>query len=179
VLEVAPEILDRIEFRSVGGKALDLKPVSMLPDELRDLPASMDGQAIPNDEQGTRKLLQQPTQEVDGLWSFDRTWVKTEVEVPPSYSCDRREGMPVEVELEDGRTAARRPGSASVWPFAEPALIDEDDGLSSPGSVFFTLGQRTFFQWSMFSSSRSSAFPTGRCTLHFKRRRIFQMWPGW
>jgi hypothetical protein len=43
VLEVAPKILDRIEFRSVGGKALDLEPVSMLPDELRDLPASMDG----------------------------------------------------------------------------------------------------------------------------------------
>jgi hypothetical protein len=41
------------------------------------------------------------------------------------------------------------------------------------------LGQRARFQCSMFSSSRSNARPTGRCTLQFNRRRIFQMWPGW
>ena len=179
VLEVAPKILDRIELRSVGGKPLDLKPVSMLPDELSDFPAPMDGQAIPDDQQATWKLLQQATKKVDGLRSFDRTWVESKVKVPPSYPCDRREGIPVEVELEDGRMAAGRPGSTSVGPLAEPALVDEDDGLSSSGGVFFTLGQRALFQCSMLSSLRSNARPTGRCTLHFKRRRIFQMWPGW
>ena len=108
----------------------------MLRNELSDLPAPMDGQAIPDDQQATWELLQQATKKVDGLRSFDRTWVEPKVEVPPSYPCDRREGIPVEVELEAGRMAAGCPGPASVGPLAEPALVDEDDGLSSAGSVF-------------------------------------------
>jgi hypothetical protein len=179
VFEVAPKILDGIELRSVGGEPLDLEPVAMLPDELSDLPASMNGQAIPDDQQAAWELLQQAAKKVDGLGSFDRTWVEAKVEVPPGYPCDRRKGVPVEVELEDRGTAAGCPGSASVGSLAETALVDEDNGLSSPGSVFFTLGQRARFQCSMLSSSRSSARPTGRWTLHFNRRRIFQMWPGW
>ena len=67
MFEVAPKIFDLIELRSVGGKPLDLEPVSMLRDELSDLPTPMDGQPIPDDQQATWELLQQATKKVDGL----------------------------------------------------------------------------------------------------------------
>ena len=49
-----------------------------------------------------------------------------------------------------------------------------------PGpSVFFNLGQRSFTQRSMASSSRSVAWRAGRCRLQPIRRSTFQTCPGW
>ena len=179
MLEVTPQILDRIQLWSISRKAFDLEPVAVPADEGGDLPAPMHWQAIPNDQQRPRQLSQEATKKVDHLGATDRAWIEPKVEVPPGYPRDRREGFPVEVELEDRGVAAGRPGSTPVGSFAESALVDEDDGLAKPGSVFFTLGQCRRFQCSMFSSLRSTARPTGRCTLHLRRRRILQTWPGW
>src|SRR5579863_9267720 len=178
MLEIAPEVLDRIEFGSVCREPFDFEPVAMLLDELGNLPAPVHGQAVPDHQQGSRQLAQETAEKVDQLWSADRSWVQAEVEVPPGYPRDRRERLPVEVELEDGRMAAGSPGPAAMGSLAESAFIDEDDGLAPSGSVFFTLGHCTRFHCSMLSSLRSTARPTGRCTLHFSRLRIFQTCPG-
>lgn len=179
MLEISPQVLDRIQLWSVSREAFDLEPVAMLADEVGDFPTPVHRQTIPNYQQRPGQLSQETAKKVDHLGAANRAWIEPKVEVPPGYPRDRREGFPVEMELEDRGVAAGRPGSTPVGSFAESALVDEDDGLAKPGSVFFTLGQRRRFQCSMFSSLRSTARPTGRCTLHLRRRRILQTWPGW
>src|SRR6266571_8815237 len=49
-----------------------------------------------------------------------------------------------------------------MGPFADPGFVYEDDGSALPGAVFFSAGQRFFFQCRMASSSRWTARPVGR-----------------
>ena len=59
---------------------------------------------------------------------------------------------------------------------AQPAFVDEDEGLDLPGSVFFNAGKRRFFQRRMASSSRSKARPTGRWQLQSNCFNSRQTW---
>jgi hypothetical protein len=64
--------------------------------------------------------------------------------------------------VEDRRLAARRSSPTPVRPFAQPALVREDDRLALACGVVFTSGHRTRTQRRMAASSRSSARPVGR-----------------
>lgn len=84
-LQVAPEVLGRIEFWSVGRKPLELEALLVLRDKIANLAASMDGKTIPDHQQGTGQLAQQAAEKVDHLRCTDRAGIEAKIEVPP---CD-------------------------------------------------------------------------------------------
>ena len=179
VLPVAPHILHRIELGRVPGEGLQRDPAPLGADVLLDDVAAMSGETVPDDEQLAAQMALKVTEELDDLWPFNRTGEEPEVETPPGDPRDRREQVPVEVVLQDGRLPPGRPRPAAVGPLGQSALVDEDDRLPLGGSVFFSAGHRTRFQWRIAASSRSSARPVGRWQLHPSRLSRRQTWLGW
>src|SRR6266704_225435 len=104
-------------------------------------------------------------EKLDDLRTTDRSWKQSEVEVPPGHARHRRQRLPVKVILQHRRLSAWRPGTAAVRALAQSALVDEDDGAPLFAGFFLISGQRFCFHSRIFSSSRSSARPTGRWQL--------------
>lgn len=169
---VPPDVLDRVEFGSVGREPFEFDAVAVGSDEVSDEHAAVGAQPVPDDEELSREMAHEMLQELDDALLIDCAVMELEVEIPPGNARDHRESIPVEVELEDRSLAARCPGAAAMWPFAQPALVDEDDRPAFSRGVFFTLGHSTFFQCAIAFSSRSRAFPVGRWQLQPRRRRI-------
>ena len=82
------------------------------------------------------------TQEVDYFGSANGSFVKSEIEIPPSDASDApsdasdgREHLPVEMILQHRGLSARSPGAHPMGPLAQPALVDKDDGAPWSGVV--------------------------------------------
>src|SRR5438270_2383565 len=118
-------------------------------------------------------------QKDDDLFLPDRLREDLEVKVPECHSGGNGNGFPVEVVLEHGSLAAWRPGATPVGPLAQPAFVDEDDRAPFFLGFFLMSGHVFRFQWSMVSSLRSRARPSGRCGLQFSCRNSFQTCPEW
>src|SRR5919109_2114236 len=112
-------------------------------------------------------------EKLDDLWATDRSWKQSEVEVPPGYARHRRQRLPVKVILQHRRLSAR-PGTAAVRALAQSTFVDEDDGTAFFPGFFLISGHRFCFHSRIFSSSRSSARPTGRWQLQPNCRRMRQ-----
>src|ERR1700724_2185983 len=162
VFPVAPEVLHRVEFRRVSGQALQFEPGLLAGDPVLDQAAAVSGKAVPDDQQPAREMGQEMRQKLDHLETANGSRKEPEVETPPGYPGHRREQLPVEMILQHWSLSARRPSAAAVGSLAQPALVDEDDGLVRPAGFFLSWGQRYFFQRWMASSSRSSARSAGR-----------------
>ena len=162
MLPVPPQVFDRIELRSIGGKTLKLKPSVCTCKKLSDQFAPMRRRAIPDHQQVPFDMSHQMLQKKDHFRASYCTRKQSEIEVPPSYTRNRRKCSPVEVILNDWRLSPWRPCTASMRTFTKTALINKDYCSSLSLSVFFNSGHRFFFQRRIFSSSRSSARPTGR-----------------
>ena len=179
VLEVVPDLFDRIELRGVGREKLELhRPL------LRFQPAPHEqalvrAQAVPDDEQRpVAQLPAQRLQEFNQLWGVDRAGEEAEVEAPEGQPGDRRELLPVEAVLNDRSPAARSPGAHYRRSLGESRLVYEDDGLAAAGGVFFSAGQRRRFQRSICASSRWMARRAGFWQEKPSRRSKCQMWPS-
>src|SRR5206468_3155560 len=118
-------------------------------------------------------------EKLDDLRTTDRSWKQSEVEVPPGHARHRRQRLPVKVILQHRRLSAWRPGTAAVRALAQSALVDEDDGAPLFAGFFLISGQRFCFHSRIFSSSRSSARPTGRWQLQPNCRRMRQACEAW
>lgn len=70
-------------------------------------------------------MTEQVGEKLDDLCAPDRTGKQTEVKVP--LGRDRRRGLQVKVVLHHGCFSLRRSSTAAVWPFAQPAFVDEDE----------------------------------------------------
>jgi hypothetical protein len=101
-----------------------------------------------------------------------------EVEVPDCHPGGDGNGLPVEVVLEDRGLPPRSPGTTPVWPLAQPAFVDEDNGAPFFSGFFLIAGQVLRFHSPMASSLRSSARPTGRWGLQPSWRSSFQTCPA-
>src|SRR5579863_1529133 len=179
LLPVGPDILDRVEFRSITRQIFDAQPWAILIDEVsRDL-ALVRRQPIPYEGQRSWDVEQQRCQKLHHLGTLDRPLVKTEVEVIEGQAGDSRHFVPVEVVLQDGGLAARRPSPHPMRPLAHSAFIEEDDGTAFRPGFFLIPGQLTRFHWRIASSFRSRARPSGRWQLQPRPSSTFQTWPGW
>src|ERR1700691_4629868 len=136
-------------------------------------------QPIPYDRQRSGDVAQQRCQKLHHLGTLDRPFVKTEVEVVEGQAGDGRHVVPVEVVLQDGGLAARRPSPHPMRPLAHSAFVDEDDGTALRPGFFLILGQLPRFHWRIASSFRSRARPSGRWQLQPRPSSTFQTWPGW
>lgn len=137
----------------------------------------MGRQAVPDDEQFTRQLPHEMAQKIDDLFGFDRAVIQTKVKVPERNPGNRREIIPVEMVLEDGRLTARSPRAGPMGLLRKTAFIHEYYRPPFPAGFFLMAGHCFFFQWVIAPSFRSRARPTGRWELHPRPRRIFQTWP--
>src|SRR3984893_2594348 len=159
---IAPEVLHWVAFWRVGGQALQFESGPLTGDPVLDQATAVSGKAVPDDQQPAREMAQEMSQKLDHLGTANGSWKEAEIETPPRYPGHRREQLPVEMILQHWGLSARRPRAPAVRSLAQPALVDEDDGLARPGGFFLSWGQRYCFQRWMASSSRSSARPA-RC----------------
>src|SRR5262249_15862854 len=179
MLPVAPDVLHRIEFGRIGRQLLDYQPALVRGEELLDYPPAVRRQSVPHHQQLARQVTQQMAEEVDYFRGADGAAIEPEVEIPPGDPGDGRQHLPGEVILQDRSLSARRPGSHPIPPFAQSALVDEDDGAPLAERFFLSCGQRFFFQRRIARSSRSSARPAGRWQLQLSLRRMRQTWSSW
>src|SRR5216683_1444157 len=135
----APNVLDRVEFWRVSGQALQFEPGPLAGDPVLDQAAAVSGKAVPDDQQPARDMTQEMSQKLDHLGTANGSRKEAEVETPPGYPGHRREQLPVEMILQQRGLSARRPSAAAVGSLAQPALVDEDDGLARPAGFFLKL----------------------------------------
>ena len=179
VLPVTPQILHRIKLWGISRQKLQDQPTLLLIDHRSDHPAVMSPKPIPDHQHLSGQMAQQVTEEIDYLRASDRTRIKPEVKLIPSYSSDRREYFPVEMILQHRRLPLRSPGTNSMGSLAQSGFIDEDDRPVLDPGFFLSWGHRTRFHRRIFSSSRSRALPTGRWQLQPNFPKSRHTWPGW
>src|SRR5437899_7635471 len=179
LLQVAPDVLDRVEFRSIGGKKLQPEAPSLLPHEVPHCAAAMDRQSIPDNQQLAGNVPQQMRKKLDDLGSADRSGKQPEIKIPKRDSSHDRKSLPVEVILQHRCLSPARPGARAVRTLAQSAFVGEDDGAALFLRFFLISSQRFCFHCPIFASSRSSARPTARWQLHPSRRKMRQACEGW
>jgi hypothetical protein len=64
---MGPEILHRVQFRSIGGKKLQPDASLLLPHQIPHRPAAVGRQAIPDNQQLARNMAQQMREKLDDL----------------------------------------------------------------------------------------------------------------
>jgi hypothetical protein len=179
MLPVAPDVFHRIEFWRIGRKKFDFYPSIGLAHEIPDHSAAMTAEAIPDDEKIARDVTHQMREEFHNLGNADRSWKQPEVKSPPGDAGNRRNCLPVEMELKHGSLSARRPCTAAMRSFAQTAFVHEYNGLSLQLGFFLSSGHRFFFHRRIASSSRSMARVVGLWQLHPSLFSNFQTCPVW
>src|SRR2546426_8464772 len=145
VLPVRPQVLDRIQFRSVGRQKLQPQPPALLTNEVPNHPAAVTLQAIPDDQQLAPQMAQQVAKEVDHLRAANRTGVEAKIEIPPSHPRHRRQRLPV-----------KRYCSTGVCP--RGAQVRQRCGLwLNPLSSMKTIVRPSFFAFFLTPASASAS----------------------
>src|ERR1700677_2064782 len=169
MLEVSPNALDRIHVGCVRRQVVDGDlPVLSLDMRLHELRA-VALQTIPDDEQLLANRGLQSFEELDDLRTPYRAVEQSEVEAPVAQAGDHRELFPAEAVLQHGRLTFRSPGSCATRSFGQTRLVDEDYYSALSRSDFFSSGHLLAFHVRTARSSRSRAWPVGRCTLQPSR----------
>jgi len=178
----APQDLDRVQFRGAVRQPLDRNTTGLLLQALLHQATTMTRQAVPYHKQLPLQGMREVPQKVDHLLAAHRPWIEAKIEVPQSDSHNGRERLPVEVGLEpqrrvpgqDRSLAPWRPDANPVQAFAQPTLVDEDNGSPSVRRAFFRTGQRFSFQLQIPHSSCSRARPVFPCALQPRACRMRQ-----
>ena len=147
-------------------------------DELLHHPAAVRRQAVPDDQQRAVNVTDQSLQKVDDFELADRAGIEPKVKIAQRQPGRNRKLFPVEVELQQRRLPARRPGAAAMRLLAQSAFVDEDDRAALFAGFFLMAGHLWRFHSRMPCSLRSRAWPTGRCGLQPSARGIFHTWPS-
>src|SRR5215471_8994029 len=137
LLPVGPNVFDRIQFRCVAWEVFHPQALALLGDEVAGNLAAVGRQPVPDDQQRSGNVAEQGLQEVDHLRTFHAALVQPEIEVVERDPGCRREGVPIEVVLQNGSLAARRPSSHAMRPLAYSTFVDEDDRASFFLGFFF------------------------------------------
>ena len=178
LLAIAPDVFDRIEFRRIGGQALQLDAAALLSDVFLYQSAAVRGQTIPDNRQSAANVLLEVFQKLDHLRGLNAAGEEPEVEIPNGDAGDGRKALPVEGILQHRGLAAWSPGSDPMRPLAQSAFVHKNYGSALLERFFFISGQRTRFHCRIAGSSRCVARPTGRWQLQPRERKIRQTCPG-
>ena len=146
VLEVAPEILDRVEVGRVAGEAFELEPGGRPGDEeVLDGLAAVGGQTIPDDEQLARDLGEQVLQEADDGRAIEGLGLGQRVDFARfRQRRDDREVVAGELAAQDRGLAAGGPGPDRRRQEVEACLIYPEDRSFFGAGLFFYGGKMTW-----------------------------------
>src|SRR5690606_1256091 len=156
-LQPRPQVLDRIELWRIGRQEGQLDCALSGIDVIAYQSTAVRSQSIPDDEQATLQMPAQRLEELDDLGAADCTVMESEQALAHAQAGDHRQLLPIEMELNYGRLASRRPGTHPSGPLRESGFVDEDNQSSFALGVFFRAGQVRRLQWAMAASSRSAA----------------------
>src|SRR5277367_2791854 len=169
MFEISPDAFDGVHVRRVSGQVVDHDLTAlgfhMCSHEFR----AMGLQAIPDDQQLLPDRGLQGFEELDDLRTLDRAGEHSEVEAPVAQAGDHRELLPTEAVLQDWRLASRSPGSCATRSLGQTRFVNKDDYSALSRSDFFSSGHLLAFHVRTARSSRSRAWPAGRCTLQPSR----------
>ena len=90
LLPIGPDVFDWIEFRSIGGKILDVNGAVDLVEIVAHEAAAVGRQAIPDQKQRLAEVPHEGLQKIDSLRTFDCTGVQAEIEVQESQGGNCR-----------------------------------------------------------------------------------------
>lgn len=110
VLEVVPDLLDRIELGSVRRQELDLHCTVLRLKPAANQTTAMGFEAVPDDQK--RPLGQLRTQHLKKLHDLGRSYgarEQPEVKAPQREPCNGGDLLPGKRVLDNGRLSARRP----------------------------------------------------------------------
>jgi len=178
VFPIAIQIFHGVEFRAIRRKKFQLQLPLLLRDELLHQMAAGCLEPIPNYQDFPGEVTPRMREKFHYLGTGDGARKQTKVEIPPSHARHARQRLPIEVILEHGCLPPRGPGATAMRPFAQPALVDEDDHLPVLVGFLLSSGQRRCFHWRLVGSSRSSACPVGHWQLHPMCRSTRHTCPG-
>ena len=173
VLEIVPDALVRVEVRSVARERLQVEAASTaLSQEVFDGLATMDGSAVPDDQELAGDMAEQVLEEADDVRAL--VGVLLHVHQQPAVrgdAADDGQVVAAQGEAEDRRLAARGVGPDGAGEEVEAGLVDPDDGPPFLVGPFLRAGQRSVRQASIAASSRWLARWTGFWTLQPAARR--------
>lgn len=171
-VQVGPERLQRIQFRSIRGQPLHGQPVPMTLQRVGHTPTAMRGQPIPQEDHPTPDMPAQGGQEARDVWPANRAAVQREqpTRLAPGgrrqHRADGRQMLPVERLPHQGRAPFGGPGCPNGRPLGEAALVEEAQRGLQPVGFFLIRGHVVRTQCAMAASSRSRARRAGRWRLH-------------
>ena len=171
-----PDPLVGVELRRIGREALQVNPLGASAELTNEL-ATMGISAVPQDEDVTRDLPEQLSQEVAGLKLSDVLRVELKVKVQALAAGRNRDprdgGDPVaSIEVMNrGRLAHGSPSAGDRRSQLEAGFVGEDEVGTQPLGVFFTRGQSSRMKRRISALLRSSAFFCGFWWLHPKACR--------
>jgi hypothetical protein len=126
-LELAPHILDWIEFGRVGWQAFHKNAPSPGGDVSFDQKTAVDRRSIPENQNLSRYMSLEMPEKFNDLRALDAAVVDLKIEAPQRQAADDRKTFPIEGFLKDGRLPARSPRAHARGPCAQPAFINKDD----------------------------------------------------
>lgn len=140
-LEVVPDLLDRVEFRRVSGKAFEMEPWKSIADRVDRWPL-VNSASIPEQDDMSTQVLEQHAQELGNVDGLEVVLPELNVQAHPSASGrnresrNRRDSVMLVVVPNDRRMALRIPSPTARWDQHEAALIEEGD-VGAKSSRFF------------------------------------------
>ena len=142
-LEIGPEVLHWVEFRSVAGQPLNRQPMALAGDPVAGQPGAVSTEAIPHQQHFSWQVTAQRTQEGDYLWCTDGPWMqRNEGPYPAAVGRERqrphrRQLLPVHRRPQHRGVPFGRPGASHTGLLREPAFVQVDNPCSfSGGSPF-------------------------------------------
>ena len=160
--QMRPDVLDRIEFRSIGRESVGQNAAIQTADVVAHNPAAMRGQAIPNDQQFTGNRPLQVFKKQHDVGRLDGFGEEFEVEVPEREPSNQRQGCQLKWWNKTGVWPRRSPSAAAMGALTQSTFVDQNDRAAWLAGFFLIPGHAFFFHCSIAAWSRSRARPTGR-----------------
>ena len=118
MFQVRPDVFDRVQFGGVSRQAFDVNSSAQTADIFGDDLATVGRKPIPHNEEFAGYVPNQMLEEDNHMPAADRFLEQLKVEVPQRSPGNDRQRLPVEVVLEDGCLATRRPSPTSMLSLA-------------------------------------------------------------
>jgi len=167
-LEIAPQVLDRVELRGVG-REVKLPPLHHVKEDL-EMETAMNLGAIPDQEQRITKVAGKLLQEPQHRRRIE-VLIDQQLKVQAHFAAigtdaqggDRRDLFVAAANVPEHRgLSAPAPGAAYYRQQKQPAFVEEHQPAAQAPGFFLSCGQSRLIQRWMPSSSRSKARRVGR-----------------